>query len=236
MRDLNLTALLVLSAFTFSACILDDEGEKIDEDDYSVANGDQEILAIGDSFLDYHGPGDDLPYVVAESLDMSLEAAAVGGTTMLGGEGPDIPNQYVDGSFGLLIASGGGNDFGSCSCGEDCGPVINALISEDGTEGAVPDLVARAIADGAKVAWVGYFRPMDNDNEFSACVGELDTYRARLAKLDALEDDMIFIDGVAYGSGVEAELYDEDGYHPSEEGSAMLGAVVAATVAEEFGF
>mgnify|MGYP006233208305 CR=1 FL=1 len=42
--------------------------------------------------------------------------------------------------------------------------------------------------------------------------------------------------GTEYGSGVEEELYDEDGYHPSEEGSAVLGAVVAATVAEEFGF
>ena len=231
-----LTTLILVSTLTFTACNMVLPGEDHTGEEKSSATGDQEILAIGDSFLDYHGPDADLPYVVADSLEMSIESAAVGGTTMLGGEGPDIPNQYVDGSFELLIASGGGNDFGRCTCSEDCGPVLNQLISEDGTEGAVPTLVSRAIAGGAKVAWVGYFRPMDNDNEFSDCAGELDTYRERLALLDAMETDMVFIDGVEYGSGVEAELYDEDGYHPSEEGSAVLGAVVAATVAEEFGF
>jgi len=231
-----LSALLVLSTVAATACDVRLPGGEGREDEKSSATGDREILAIGDSFLDYHGPDADLPYVVADSLEMSIESAAVGGTTMLGGEGPDIPNQYVDGTFDLLIASGGGNDFGRCTCGEDCGPVLDQLISEDGTEGAVPDLVARAAEGGAKVAWVGYFRPMDNDNEFSACGGELDTYRERLALLDAMETDMVFIDGAEYGSGVEDELYDADGYHPSEEGSALLGAVVAATVAEEFGF
>jgi hypothetical protein len=228
--------ILILSTLTVTACDMVMPGDDDAGEEKSSASGDQEILAIGDSFLDYHGPDTDLPYVVADSLEMSLESAAVGGTTMLGGDGPDIPNQYVDGTFDLLIASGGGNDFGLCTCGEDCGPVIDQLISEDGTEGAVPEVVSRAIAGGAKVAWVGYFRPMDNDNEFSACGGELDTYRERLATLDAMEADMVFIDGVEYGTGVEDELYDEDGYHPSEEGSAVLGAVVAATVAEEFGF
>ncbi len=231
-----LTTLILVSTLTFTACNMVLPGEDHAGEEKSSATGDQEILAIGDSFLDYHGPDADLPYVVANSLELSIESAAVGGTTMLGGEGLDIPNQYVDGTFELLIASGGGNDFGRCTCGEDCGPVLGQLISEDGTEGAVPDLVSRAIAGGAKVAWVGYFRPMDNDNEFSDCGGELDTYRERLATLDAMEPDMVFIDGVEYGSGVEEELYDEDGYHPSEEGSAVLGAVVAATVAEEFGF
>ena len=224
-------ALFALAALTTTACEID-----LGEDEASSAKGDQQILAIGDSFLDWHGPDADLQYVAAESLEMTIESAAVGGTTMLGGEGPDIPNQYVDGSFDLLIATGGGNDFGTCTCGEDCDDVLEALISEDGTEGAIPDLVSRAIDRGAKVAWVGYFRPMDNDNEFSGCTGELDIYRARLARLDSAEDDMVFIDGVEYGSGVETELYEDDGFHPSEEGSATIGSVVAATVAEEFGF
>jgi len=236
MRDLTALLLLSLSAFTFSACFFGDKDGDMDEkEEHSAATGDMEILAIGDSFFDYHGPDADLPYVVAESLDMSIEVAAVGGTTMLGGEGIDIPNQYVDGAFGLLIAGGGGNDFASCTCGEDCEPILDALISEDGTEGAVPALVSRAIGDGVKVAWVGYFRPMDNDNEFSACRGELNSYRKRLSALDEQEDGMVFIDGVEYGSGVEEELYEDDGYHPSEEGSATMGAVVAATVSEAFG-
>ena len=231
----KLAVLALLSSLVLPACLLDEEGGD-EMDEKSSAEGNREILAIGDSFLDWHGPDADLQYVAAESLGMTIESAAVGGTTMLGGEGPDIPNQYVEGSFDLLIATGGGNDFGTCTCGEDCDDVLEDLISEDGTEGAIPELVSRAIDGGAKVAWVGYFRPMDNDNEFSGCTGELDIYRARLARLDSAEDDMVFIDGVEYGSGVETELYEEDGFHPSEEGSATIGSVVAATVAEEFGF
>ena len=157
------TALFAVTALAATACDIDLGG-----DEESSAKGDQQILAIGDSFLDWHGPDADLQYVAAGSLEMTIESAAVGGTTMLGGEGPDIPNQYVEGSFDLLIATGGGNDFGTCTCGEDCEDVLEALISEDGTEG-IPNLVSRAIEGGAKVAWVGYFRPMDNDNEFSGC-------------------------------------------------------------------
>ena len=96
--------------------------------------------------------------------------------------------------------------------------------------------MSRAIEGGAKVAWVGYFRPMDNGNEFSGCIDELEVFRSRMARLDANESDMVFIDGVEHGSGVEEELYAEDGYHPSVEGSALMGEVVAETVAEEFGF
>ena len=70
-------------------------------------NGDQDILAIGDSLLDFHTPDADIATVAAEELGLSVELAASGGTTMLDEDG--IPQTYVDGSFSVLIASGGGN-------------------------------------------------------------------------------------------------------------------------------
>jgi hypothetical protein len=219
---------LLLASVLLPACDFDPS-----DDEKAAATGDRDILAIGDSFLDHHGEGVDLPWVVARSLGYTVESAAMGGTTMLGGEGVDIPDQYVDGDFLLLLASGGGNDLATCTCGLDCAPTLDALISEDASSGAVPELVARAVDGGAKVAWVGYLRPLPSAEEFGDCDAELNTYQKRLALLDAAEPNMVFIDGTEYGTG--EDLYEADGYHPSPEGSTILGAVVASTVAEEFG-
>lgn len=216
----SVTALLVCLTATTLGC-----GDEI--------NGDQDILAIGDSLLDFHTPDADIATVAAEELGLSVELAASGGTTMLDEDG--IPQTYVDGSFSVLIASGGGNDLGGCDCGGGCGDVLDALIAEDGSSGAIVDLVQRAVADGKQVAWVGYMRPQPDAEEFADCTGELDVYRTRFAALDAALDDLVFIDGVAIGSGSEDALYEEDGYHPSEAGSQALGLAVADAARQAFG-
>ena len=195
--------------------------------------GDEDILAIGDSLLDFHTPDADIATVAAEELGLSVELAAYGGTTMLDEDG--IPETYVDGSFSVLIASGGGNDLGGCDCGGGCGDVLDALIAEDGSSGAIVDLVQRAVSDGKQVAWVGYMRPQPDAEEFADCTGELDVYRTRFAALDDALDDLVFIDGVAIGSGSEDALYEEDGYHPSEAGSQALGLAVADAARQAFG-
>ena len=193
--------------------------------------GDRDILAVGDSLLGFHYPGDSIPDVAARALDLTMESAARGGETLLGGEDNAIPNQYQTGSYRLLIASGGGNDLGErCVCGEDCGPTLDLLIDEDSQTGAIPDLVATAVEDGLDVAWLGYMVPRADAEEFANCGGELDTLRERLAQLERSEDRLVFVDGALLGSGVEAELYEEDGYHPSVAGSEALGLAIADAV------
>jgi len=191
-----------------------------------------DILAIGDSLLDYHTPDADIATVAGDALNMEVDLEAIGGSTMLGDD--SISETYVDGGHRLLIASGGGNDLGGCVCAQTCGDVMNALISPDGTGGAIPDMIYRALDDGKYVAWVGYLRPMPDAEEFAECGGELDIMRTRLQALDTLEDHMIFVDGAAFGTGLEQALYEADGYHPSAEGSVLVGAEVARRAQEAF--
>ena len=194
--------------------------------------GDQDILAIGDSLLEYHAPDADIATVAAEELGQTVELAAFGGTTMISDDGEAIPDSYIDGSFELLIASGGGNDLEGCRCGGGCGNVLDALIADDARSGAIVALTERAIGDGKQVAWVGYMRPRPDAEAFADCTDELDIYRERMARLAEEEPDLVFIDGVDIGSGSEARRYEPDGYHPSEDGSRALGLAVAAAVRE----
>ena len=113
--------------------------------------------------------------------------------------------------------------------------VIDLLISENGSDGAIPDLVRRILDDGAYVAWVGYMRPMEDADEYADCGGEVDLLRERLQRLDDSEPSMVFVDGALIGTGVEEDLYDPDGYHPSPEGCAALGEEVAQRVDGAFG-
>ena len=190
-----------------------------------------EILAIGDSFLTFNAPGMSIPEVAASLLDATVDNDAVGGETLLGGGKDSIPNQYIPGGYKLLIASGGGNDLGErCSCGFDCQPVLDQLISEDSSGGAIVELVERAIEDECVVAWVGYMVPTDDAEAFSGCDEELDTMRERLHRLDEREEMMIFVDGASIGTGREEALYKNDGHHPSTLGSEAIGESLAEAI------
>ena len=193
--------------------------------------GNTDLLAVGDSYFDIHDDGD-IPFVVATSLGRNVENAAIGGTTMLGGDPESIPNRYVSGDFGWLVATGGGNDIGGCACGTaDCTPVLDALLDADGS-GAIPDLIGRAIDDGTRVAWLTYMRPRPDAEEFADCGLEWDTLRNRMAALDADLEALIHVDGIEFGTGAQPELYADDGYHTSREGSRVLGEALAERIRE----
>ena len=194
---------------------------------------DGDILVIGDSLLDYHAPDADVGTVAGEKLGLEVDMLASGGASMLDRNG--IVDAYVNEGHALVIANGGGNDLEGCVCGDDCWRVIDLLISENGSDGAIPDLVHRIVEDGAYVAWVGYMRPMEDAEEYADCGGEVDLLRERLQRLDESEDGMVFVDGALIGTGVEEDLYDPDGYHPSPEGCAALGEEVAKRIDDAFG-
>ena len=194
---------------------------------------DGDILVIGDSLLDYHAPNADVGTVAGEKLGLEVDMLASGGASMLDRNG--IVDAYVNEGHALVIANGGGNDLEGCVCGDDCWRVIDLLISENGSDGAIPDLVHRIVEDGAYVAWVGYMRPMEDAEEYADCGGEVDLLRERLQRLDDSEPSMVFVDGALIGTGVEEHLYDPDGYHPSPEGCATLGEEVAQRIDDAFG-
>lgn len=124
----------------------------------------------------------------------------------------------MKGMLGLLL-------LGGC---DDAPPVATGMGELLGIGDSYQDIVG----DGTGVVWVGYMRPRPDAEAFADCVGEMDVLRERLALVDGRLGEMVFVDGVDIGTGAEAELYAEDGYHTSEEGSAQLGALVASAIQE----
>lgn len=195
---------------------------------------DADILVVGDSLMDFNRPDEDVASVMSGELSLTHAFAAAGGTTLLGDERSSIGGQYVAGPYRVLLVSGGGNDLGEgCQCGVDCDSVIDQLLSSDSSSGVARDLVDRAIADGLSVVWVGYMRPMPDAEEFSACGGELDIIRDRMAAMDQALGEMVFVDGVTVGDGTDPSMYAEDGYHPSPQGSEGLGLAAAEAARQQ---
>ncbi|MGK0360144.1 MAG: lysophospholipase L1-like esterase [Bradymonadia bacterium] len=190
--------------------------------------GERTLRTFGDSLLDFNN-GQDVGDVAGAQLGLEVEHSAESGAMMLDGA---IPDQYAAGGW-LVVASGGGNDLGAC-CAATCAPVLDQLIASDATQGAIVELVEQAIADGRRVAWIGYMVPQPDAEEFSNCTDDLAVLAQRLTALDARLPEMVFIDGTQIGTGSEDALYAPDGYHPSTAGSDAIGRATAQRVAAEF--
>ena len=127
----------------------------------SADKDEAEILAIGDSILAFHsGSCASIPDVAGETLGRPVRNAAKSGAKVSPGFGHiwgDIRNQYLEGDWDWVVVEGGVNDLNNdCDCGE-CSEVLDSLVSEDGAAGDVPQLVHRALDDGARVALMGYY-------------------------------------------------------------------------------
>lgn len=189
-----------------------------------------DAIAVGDSMFDWNIEEEaSIPTVIGEELGIEVANAAIGGAQVLGWDA--IPDQYQSGSWTWAIMDGGGNDLNDeCGCG-DCGAVMNALISGDGTRGAIPELVATAREDGARVAWVGYYDlPEGAEFGFDRCDDELLVLRERLAAMADADAGVIFVDASDAFSADQLEMYDEDRVHPSVEGGRAVGALVADAI------
>ncbi|GGL56731.1 SGNH/GDSL hydrolase family protein [Wenxinia marina] len=196
------------------------------------------LLAIGDSLLSIHAEaGASVPDVVASELGMEVENRAVSGTVFgaLPIALPDeavIGTQWIGGDWDWVLLSGGANDIAlGCGCLIGCGRVLGRLISEDGTHGLVPDLAADVRGTGAGLAVVLYAPPGGPGTGFDACLPLLDAYRERLDALAAADPGIRVIDAGTVIARGQTDLYEPDLIHPSPEGAARLGRLVADVIA-----
>jgi acyl-CoA thioesterase I len=89
--------------------------------------------------------------------------------------------------------NGGANGLGfSCGCTR-CDAEIDLLITEDAATGAIPDLIARARAQGAKVLWVGYYQAPDSTS-FRGCRPGLVEPERRIAIHARTREGVFFVD------------------------------------------
>ena len=189
-----------------------------------------DILAIGDSFLEWNAESDaSIPDVAGDHLNLVVANESISGALFLEGRAA-IPKQWIESTWQWLILSGGGNDLNdTCQC-NNCDQVMDELVSSDGQNGAIPELMDEVGSTGVKVAFVGYMDLPADVDDFAECRDELSELRSRLSLSADSRDTVLFIDAsLAFGPD-ELDYYDDDLIHPSEQGSQAIGELVATEI------
>ncbi len=191
-----------------------------------VADRNANVLVIGDSILAWNrGAGASVADVIEKRIGVPVLDASVSGATMRASGvraavGLSIPGQIREGDFAAVVINGGANDLrNTCGC-DGCGAVLDRLSSQD-----YPALIARLAP--ARVIIVGYYGSIrGGGGSFSGCSDELAELGRRLNSLAAADPRVTFVpmrDAIAG----DPRYYDSDKVHPSREGSARIGALVA---------
>ncbi|MEY8838584.1 SGNH/GDSL hydrolase family protein [Cribrihabitans sp. XS_ASV171] len=154
--------------------------------------------------------------------DVSLPLAR-----MLGGAGPlNIPTQVEGVRAERVVLTGGANDLrGGCDC-TDCGPVLDRLISEDGSRGAIPALVSGLRARGSQVIWADYYTSPNYAG--TACERPYRVLEDRLARMAAGREGVTLVDMDEVFRPDDLSLFASDRTHPSAKGSARIADLIAS--------
>ena len=199
-----------------------------------------DILVIGDSVLAWNRfSGQDAGRQIANALGRDVVSRAAPGARIeaggLGTLGGLSISDQLSGSWNWVVMNGGANDLATrCGCGP-CGDQIDRLISADGAQGAIPQLIARARASGAQVLWAGYY-VAPSSGSFKGCRPALVEIERRIARLAAAADGLHFADiEDVLDPSVTPGLLAADRTHPSPAGSAVMGGFLAATIAAHSG-
>ncbi|MCF2905822.1 SGNH/GDSL hydrolase family protein [Octadecabacter sp. CECT 8868] len=190
---------------------------------------DADVIVVGDSILAWHrGTGLSIPSVVEQQSGLAVSNVSISGATFLGPRG--IPTQYANNDWDWMIVDGGGNDL-LPTCGTlDAERVLDALISQDGQNGAIPAFISQVAGQGVDVILLGYYTVSDRGGSFSDCVSELDELSARQERFAATIPTVTFVDaGKVVGSG-DAAAYAEDMVHPSPRGAALIGQLITSAI------
>jgi acyl-CoA thioesterase I len=195
-----------------------------------------DILIIGDSVMAWNrSAGADIGRALEAELGRDVVNRAALGAQIRADDlsalgGLSIPDQLSAGPWTWVVMNGGANDLGfSCGCIR-CDAEIDLLISQDATTGAIPDLIARARAQGAKVLWAGYYKAPDT-RAFRGCRPGLVELERRIAIHARTREGVFFVDTEDVLDPARPDLLDTDRTHPSVEGSAVIGRFLAREIA-----
>lgn len=196
------------------------------------------ILVLGDSVLDWFSDERRAaPNVLAATLQRRVFNASVSGARLVHPNlaaqfnGLDIRGQYRPGPWSWVVIEGGANDlFAGCACA-DCSEVLNRLVTPDGGDGALPKLMARATADGARVLLLGYYEMPDASDELAVCENEFDELDRRQRRAAALSG-AVFASPRDVIASDDLDAYDEDLLHPSLEGARRIGKLMADAISQ----
>jgi hypothetical protein len=197
------------------------------------------MLMMGDSMLAWNGlSGQSVSHYLEDALGVSVIDRSVTASRMhyilpiSGGQGMRIPSQYVPGKWDWVIMNGGGNDliFG-CGCGP-CEGTLNRLIAQDGRSGTIPEMVAKARFDGARVIFLGYMRTPGKDSIIDGCRLIGNKFENRLQAMAELDDGVYFLSLKALVPEGVLSFHAVDRVHPSPRGSQAIAGKIAALIRE----
>lgn len=193
--------------------------------------GDGDVLAIGDSIIEWNFKDyASIPDFVAKSSGLAADNAAIAGSRVLDTGEEGIPQQYVSKAWRWVVIDGGANDLGDAGCNcSDCGPTIDQIVSEDLDSGAMPTLLDRIEADGAKVVLLGYYS-VPSGTEFDECGDEMEVLNTRYEALANARDEVYFYSMGEVVSPDDLSLFDVDRVHPSPAGSEAIGLAVGELI------
>jgi acyl-CoA thioesterase-1 len=194
-----------------------------------------DILIAGDSVLAWNrASGNDVGRVVATSLGRDVVSrATIGATVRTGGLRGfgrlGIPNQISTGPWNWIVMNGGANDLAfACGC-TACDTTVDLLISADGSRGAIPDLIAQAKGQSARVLWLGYYAT-PNSRLFGGCRPALVELDRRIALHADRTSGVTFIDAEAVIDPTRPDLFASDSTHPSPNGAELIGQLISHAI------
>lgn len=157
--------------------------------------------------------------------DVSLPYASVSGVT---GAGPlNIARQAEGLDAPWIVMNGGANDLG-INCGRANQGMLEALITPDGSKGAIPNLVRGLTARGSRVVWADYY----TSPKFAGtpCARLYADMEQRLERMAAAMPAVLLVDMGDVIATSDPAMFDSDRIHPSPEGSRRIAALVAEAI------
>ena len=206
-------------------------GERVSPD------SEARILMMGDSMLATHrGTGQSVGDGLEELLGREVIDRSVPGARMIyvfpitGGAGLRIAAQYRAHPWDWVVLNGGGNDllFG-CACAL-CETRLERMISEDGSAGVIPELVAELRATGARVVYPGYLRSPGRWSLIDGCRDIGDRFERRLARLAATDPGVSYVSLADLVPEGDRSFHGPDLIHPSPKGSRAIAERIAAVI------
>lgn len=239
---------MLLTTATLGVGLLSACGRCPDYEALPGAGDASDTLFLGDSVLAWHDwTCEAVPHEASFATGRYLTHAAVSGAPITRdgpGEG-DITQAWekrASEQWSWVVLDGGANDVNQeCDCQEGdasgCDAVVDTVISADGGDGDLVDLVAdiEAQAPDAAVLLLGYYplHPEASDG-WQTCAAHYQDLNVRYEALAETYERVRYLDlGTVMDPSSRPELYGVDFVHPSKEGSAAMGRAVAAVIGDE---
>ncbi|MBI1264862.1 MAG: SGNH/GDSL hydrolase family protein [Alphaproteobacteria bacterium] len=144
-------------------------------------------------------------------------------------EGLDIRAQYCPQDWAWVVVEGGANDLNAAR-ERGCDTVLDSLVSADGRQGDIADLVRRIRADGARVVALGYYQLSDALEDRGFCGDALSVLSDRIETMAALDPGVVFVSMAEVVPSADPASYDRDGVHPSARSSEAIGQAIARAI------